>query len=190
VAQAGGLSRTVKTPLVIAILELLSASSPLSLTFEQVRTGIPGNAWPAEVAESDRRSHLRSVLLSLFACDGLELRSWEPEFATEVPAYPRVFRPALFVDNFKGTPGPYHLTYGFYPIICWLIPAMHGLVSRDKLVDLVLARIQDESLVFQDLPEGVVPGRALAQQVVDTSLEHLRRSAMFEVPPLSPSAPR
>ena len=183
VPQAGGLLKPVRSSLVVTVLETLHGATPRSLRFEALLSQIPESAWPNGLSFPDRRSHLRSVLLSLFACDGLEFRVWDPEFAMELPDYPRAFRPALFVDNFKGTPGPHHVTYGFDPIVSWLIPLMHGYVRKERLVDLVYARISDGSLQFQDLPPGVVADRALAEQIVNAALEQLMRSALLEPPP-------
>lgn len=180
VPRAGGTSSTVTNPLVVAVLEELASVYPASLAFSKLSKRISEPGWDGESNIAARERLLASVLLSLFATDAVELRSWDPTFETVVSAYPRVFRPALFADNARGTPSPHHLTYGFDQIVAWLIPSLRGIVSTEKLAELIRARLNDGSMVIEGLTKGSSLDFALAESLVATSLEHLRATGMLE----------
>ncbi len=179
VPRAGGTASTVQSPLIVAVLEILASGHPQSLAFEDVRVRMPESAWGVSDAGARERL-LASILLSLYATDAVELRTWDPKFAAALSSRPRVFQPALFMDNARGTPSPHHVTYGFDPLVAWLIPLLNGLVPREKLADLLLARINDGSLSVEGLPDGTSPGLEFAQSLVSHAFEQLRTTGMLE----------
>lgn len=190
IPQAAGLKRRVESPIVVAILDALAAESPASLTLDQLLARIPDAGWPEGISLAERDAHLRSLVLSLFASDAVELRAWDPAFARDTGHRPRVFQPALLNDTALGVATPHHATFGPSPIAEWLIPRLDGERTRADLVTLLLEALERDPQLLGDALATTANGSTAAAELVDEGLDELRRAALLESAPRAPEAPR
>ena len=190
IPQAAGMSRQVESPLVVSILQTLADNLPLALSFQALYATVDASAWPADIAEDDRESHLAAVLLSLFASDAVSLRCWEPALSTTVGQRPSVFLPARVLDTTLGFPTAHHMLLGFDSPARWLLPNVDGTRTRDDMVALLLEQAEQGRISLEGMGPATSINGDMALSLVRDGLEQLRRSGMLEAEPPAPGDPR
>lgn len=180
IPQAGGASRAIHEPLAAGLLDALANAYPTSLSFVSLAEALDGLPWPPGI--EDHAAHLRAVLLSLFATDAVELRTWNPEVATAIPDFPRAFRPAMVAEAGVGVPTPFHSLITLGPSSARLLPLLTGTSGKPELIAAIVAMIASGELRIEG-PDGSDQGSPdAAEAVVDASLQQLMQAGLLESP--------
>ncbi len=190
IPQAAGTKRPVESALVVATLETLAAVFPGSMPFAELRAALPEAAWPSDPGASERDQQLVSLLLSLFATDAVELRSWDPAVERDTPERPIVFRPAAILDTSLGVPTPHHTTVGLNSPGRWLLQYADGTRTASELAELLFEEVERGRVALRDLETRERNDRALAARLIADGLEQLRRSGLLEPGQRTPGGPR
>lgn len=170
VPRAGGMRRPVTDRDITAVLDTLAGAAPACLGFDALQAAVNGG--PAGTALD--RDRLAAILLTLFAHDAIEMRTWVPEVARTVPERPAVFAPARLQEG--SVYGPYHWAYVLLPVARPLVPLLDGTRTKSDLVDEVAKVYTGEDL--QGF--GIEPSRRGIEALVDELLAQFCRMAVLE----------
>ena len=190
IPQAAGTKRPVESALVVATLETLAAAFPGSMPVTELQAALPEAAWPNDPGASERDQQLVSLLLSLFATDAVELRTWDPAVEGDTPERPTVFRPAAILDTSLGVPTPHHAIVGLDSPGRWLLQYADGTRTASELAELLFEEVERGRVALRDLETRERNDRALAARLIADGLEQLRRSGLLEPGQRTPGGPR
>jgi len=167
--RAGGAAAEVRSPVARAVLQRLTDCYPAASDVGDLMEAVPADGWPAEVANRDE--HLLAVLLTLFASDAVEFRTWSPPLGVEQTEVPRSYVPARLERAVAlGIPNAFHQTIHVSKAAQALLPLMDGTRTRDELAAWLAARPVGES---EDEPEE-------PRSIVDKVISELYSQALLE----------
>jgi len=188
-ARAGGLAIAVTDRSVLAVIDVLEAAAPLPLSFGAIEEAVAARA-PVEADWSPPKGdHLSAILLSLYAHDAVEFRTWTPPMAPTVPERPEAFMPARRVPRNRNSvvPHPLHGTVDIHPFMRSLIALVDGTRTETELVDEVQAGILAGEFDVPELEFEDTPTREVLAGLIHGALEDFRRNGLLVLPPSAPA---
>lgn len=174
IPKTGGLVARVSDPRVTAVIEALDAAEPAAPSFAELSALLSGDDG---VAAED----LPAILLSLYALDAVEFRSWAPPVGMAVPERAEAFLPARMAAQAgkRDVPVPFHNSVVLDPFICRMLPLVDGSRDRDALAAAMGSIAAADSA---DMPAASGRGDLGPEQLarlVDEALEQLLRAGLL-----------
>ena len=161
----------VSDPNAQELLNQVERAAPLPLTFRELQELI-SNA--ARTPLSDEQ--LAAMLLSLYAVDAVDFRTWTPPVASVVSARPLAYEPARRAKPGIGrTPVPIHGIVQLDPFVESVLPLVDGTRTAREIAAEVVARIAAGTFEVDEVEQHELPKPDEVPRLVDESLEHLRR---------------
>ena len=176
----------IRRPVTKEALGILAEHHPRALSFaalfEAVMERIPAR-WKLADTEGMRRSLAQDVM-TVYGLGAVELRTWQPQFASEVSESPRISPVAAYQVQSGKTQvvNMYHRQVSIGPVARVLAPVMDGTRDRAALIEHAKTLVRDGNLPLRDKETlDTNPGevqRAI-EAGVDQAVRNLARSALL-----------
>jgi SAM-dependent methyltransferase/methyltransferase-like protein len=181
--KVGGEVVEVTDPTVQAVLASAEEAAPRSLSFDELLHSVRARAG-AEVDDAK----LGSIILSLFALDGIDVRTWSPNVASTVGERPEVFPPARRVPARKRklVPVPQHGFASLTPLVAAMIHLFDGQRTVPEIVDAIEEEKARGEFVVQGVDPAEVATREELMTLVPQALEQMLKVGLL-LPAEAPS---
>ncbi len=172
-------------PITKAALLELGRSWPKAIGFDELyrlsRSRLEREGATGERGAAGHRSTLASDILWCFVSGVVELKSWEPDFATVPGPRPRVSR-LNRLQALHGRPvvNHRHETVSPDPVAGALLPHLDGNHDRAALLNVLQEKIEAGSLELRgDVPRSPGQQREIFGAILDRALDNLAASALL-----------
>jgi len=178
IVKTGGLAVEVNDSLVRRVLDTLTDVAPLAVTFDELRARLV-----AEGPDDFDREKLAAVLLSLYALDAVDFRTWTPPMSAVVSERPVAFLPARLAaarTKSANVPLPLHGTVALDSFVAAVLPYVDGTRTVPQLVEDVARAIASGEFTLPDVDPNDMPASHEVERLVHESLEELRQTGLLQ----------
>ena len=177
IVKTGNLAVNVNDSVVEQVLTITAEASPLALSFEELRARAK-----RELSVEVDREKLAAVLLSLYALDAIDFRTWTPHMVGHVTERPLAFEPArrAATRRLHDVPLPLHGTIVLDPFVREVLPFVDGTRTVAQLVTGVADGIEAGTFTLPDLTPEDLPERDEVERLVNESLEEMRVNGLLQ----------